>query len=136
MDLRTSQVKIDGESSWTLLDSGLTINAVTPGFIKAPSLDVGPLSDLANGTLGKNGFGRIFSWPLGYVIIKVQVGVQGYDKDQVALVVSDSTIFGSQVLVTLGTSTINWIINVIKESEIDALSASLNGLRMAQFLAC
>ena len=36
----------------------------------------------------------------------------------------------------LGTPTINWIINIIKESEINELSASLNGLRMAQLLAC
>ena len=79
-----------------LLDSGSTINMVTPGFIEACSLDVGPLHDLANGTLGISGFGGVFSWPLGYVIIRVQVeGVWGYDKDQVALIVPDSTIFGS-----------------------------------------
>ena len=84
-----------------------------------------------------NGFGGVFSWPLAYVIIRVQVeGVQGYDKDQVALVIPDPTGFGSQVLVTLGTLTINQIINVIKESEINELSVSLNGLRMAWLLAC
>ena len=42
----------------------------------------------------------------------------------------------SQVLVTLGTPTINWIINMIKESEIDELSATLNGLRISNLLAC
>ena len=62
-------------------------------------------------------------------------GVWGYD-DQVALVVPDSTIFGSWVLVTLDTPTINQIINVIKESEIDELLASLNGSRMSYLLAC
>ena len=78
-------VKIDCKSSWALLDSGLTINVVTPGFVEAHPLDVGPLSDLADSTLGINGFGGIFSQPLGYVIIRVQVeGVWGYDKDQVA----------------------------------------------------
>ena len=60
------------------------------------------------------------------VIIRVQVeGVWGYDEDQVALVILDSTGFGSWVLVTLGTPTINWIINMIKESEIDELSSFL-----------
>ena len=44
--------------------------------------------------------------------------------------------FGSQVPVTLGTPTINQTINVIKESEIDELSASLNRSRMAHLLAC
>ena len=32
--------------------------------------------------------------------------------------------------------TINWIINVIKENEIDELAASLNRSRIAQLLAC
>ena len=53
-----------------------------------------------------------------------------------ALVIPDSTFFRSQILVTLGTPTINWIINVIKESEINELLASLNGSRIAWLLAC
>ena len=40
------------------------------------------------------------------------------------------------MLVTLGTQTINHIINLIKESEIDELSAFFNGSRIAQLLAC
>ena len=63
-------------------------------------------------------------------------GVWGYDKDQVVLVTPDSTGFGSQVPINLGTPSINWIINMIKESEIDELLVSLNGLRIAQLLAC
>ena len=81
---------------------------VIPEFIEVHSLDVGPLSDLSNGTLGINGLGGIFSRPLGYVIIRVQVeGVWGYDKDQVALVIPHSTGLRSWILVTLGTPTIN-----------------------------
>ena len=130
-------VQIDGEDSWALLDSGSAIKAVTPEFVDVHSLYVGPLSDLSDGTLGINGFGGVFSWLLGYVIIRVQVeGVWGYSEDQVALVVSDSTGFGSQVLVTLGTLTINKIINVIKESEIDELLVFLHGSRITQLLAC
>ena len=110
---------------------------MTPGFIEACSLDIGPLSDLADGTLGINGFRGVFSQPLGYIIIRIQVEVvQGYDNDQVAVGIPDCTVFGSQVPVTLHTPTINQIINVIKESEINDLSASLNGLRMAWLLAC
>ena len=100
-------------------------------------MDIHLLSDLANGTLGINGLRGVFSWSLGYIIIRVQMeGAWGCDKDQVALVVPDCTVFGSQVLVTLGTPTINWIINMIKESEIDVLSASMNGLMMAWLLEC
>ena len=61
-------------------------------------------------------------------------GVLGYNKDQGALVIPDSTSFGPQVPVTLAIPTINQIINVIKENEIDELLVSLNGLRIAQIV--
>ena len=89
-----AQFRIDGESNWALLDNGPTISSVTPEFVKAQSLDVGLLSDLVDGTMGVNGFGRLFSQPFGYIIIRVQVeGVRGYDEDQVALVIPDLTAF-------------------------------------------
>ena len=101
-------VKINDEGSWALLDSGSTINTVTLEFIKACSLDVSLLNNLVDSTLKINGSGGLFSGPLGYVIIRVHVeGVKGYNKDQVALVILDLTAFGSEVLVTLGTPTIN-----------------------------
>ena len=46
----------------------------------------------------------------------VQVdGVKGYDEDQVALFIPDLTAFGLRLMVTLGTPTINQIVNMIKE---------------------
>ena len=126
-----SLVRINDEGSWALLDNGSTINAVTPEFIKACSLDINSLSDLVDSMVGINGFGGLFSWSLGYVVIRVQVeGVRGYEENQMALIVPDSMKFWSGVWVTLGTPTINQIINMIKESELDELSASLNGLRI------
>ena len=94
------QVRIDDEGSWAVLDNGsMLFNAVTPEFVEACSLDVSLLSNL----VGINGFGRLFSWPLGYIIIRVQIeGVRGYNEDQVALVILDSTNFWSQVPVTVG----------------------------------
>ena len=110
-----AQVRIDDESCWALFDNGSKINAVTPEFVKAYSLDVSPLSDLVDSTLSMNGFGRLFSWPLGYVIIWVQVkGVWGYDEDQVSMVLLDPTDLGSWVPVILDTLTIIKIINMIK----------------------
>ena len=97
---------------------------------------MGSLSDLVDSTLKINEFGGLFSKTLGYVIIRVQVeGVKGYNKDQVALVIPDLTAFGSRVPVTLGTPTIKQIVNVTKESEIDELCVSLNGLRISHLLA-
>ena len=80
---------------------------MTLEFAKAHSLDVGPLRDLVDSTLKINWFRGQFFQLLGYVIIRVKVeGVKGYNKDQVALVIPDSTTFGSRVPVTLGTPTI------------------------------
>ena len=110
---------------------------MTPEFTEAHSLDIGPLSNLVDGNMGINGFGGLFSQPWGLVIIRVQVGgVRGYDEDQVALLIPDLTTFGSRVPVTLGMSTINQIINMIKQSQIDELLASPNGLRISHLLAC
>ena len=68
--------------------------------------------------MGINDFGWLFPKPWGYVIVRVQVeGTWGFDEDQVALVRPDSTAFGSWVLVTLGTLTINQIINMIKDNK-------------------
>ena len=87
--------------------------------------------------MGINGFGGLFSWPLSYVIIRVQVdGMCDYDEDQVVLVIPYLTAFGSWVPVTLDTPTINQIINMIKESKIDELLASLNGFGISHLLAC
>ena len=82
-------------------------------------------------------FWRTILLALGLYYHKVSGGRSlGLWHDQVALVVLDSTGFGFWVLVTLGTSTFNQIINMIKESEIDELSVSLNGSRIARLLAC
>ena len=60
---------------------------------------------------------------LGYVIVQVQVdGVQGYNEDQIALVVLDESKFVEWIPVILGTPTISHVINVIKERETDALA--------------
>ena len=58
--------------------------------------------------------------PLGYVVICIQVeGVPEYDEDQVAFVVDDNTTFSWRVPVVLGTPTINCVVAVMKESDIN-----------------
>ena len=55
----------------------------------------------------------------------VQVdGVQGYDEDQIALIIPDLSNFMVWVPVILGTPRICCTMNVIKEKEIDMLAAS------------
>ena len=49
-------------------------------------------------------------------------GVQGYNEDQIALVVLDLSNFVAWVPIILGTPTISHVVNVMKEKEIDALA--------------
>ena len=66
---------------------------MTPECIQVCSLDVDPLSDLVDVSLGINGIGGVFSLLLSYVIIRVQAKrVWGYDGHQVALVIPYSII--------------------------------------------
>ena len=55
-------------------------------------------------------------------------GVQGYDEDQIALVILDLSNFPAWVPVVLGSPMISCIINMIKEKEIDALGKCPGGL--------
>ena len=49
-------------------------------------------------------------------------GVQGYDEDQIALVILDLSNFVVMVPIILGTLTISHVVNVINEKEIDTLA--------------
>ena len=62
-------------------------------------------------------------------------GVQGYDEDQIALVIPDELKFMEQIPVILGTPTISHIINVMKEKEIDALAMPWVNARVAHLLS-
>ena len=89
-----TRVRVNGERCTTLLDNGTQINTITPGFIENHSLDIGPLSDLTGRQVICTGLENTFTQPIGYVIIWVQVdGVQGYDEDQIALIVLDLSNF-------------------------------------------
>ena len=84
---------------------------------------MGPITDLLGAKVTCIGSGNAYMRPLGYVIIWVQVDrVQGYDKDQIALVIPDLSNFVAWIPVILGTPSISCVINVMKETEIDALA--------------
>ena len=57
--------------------------------------------------------------------------VQGYDEDQIALVVPDELKFVEWIPVILGTPTISCIVNVMKVREIDALAMPWANARVA-----
>ena len=67
------------------------------------------------------GLGGISVEPIGFVMMNVKVlGVQGYDKDQIAIVMDDPGM--TEWPVILGTPTLYHVIEVIKESEISKLA--------------
>ena len=62
-------------------------------------------------------------WPIGYVIMRVQIdGISGYDEDQVTLVAHSSAEFVHHVPIILGTPTMDRAIATLKESEINELA--------------
>ena len=118
------------------LDNGMQINTSTPGYVENHSLNLGPLSDLIGSQVTCIGLENAITWPIGYVIILIQVdGVQGYDEDQIALVVPDLSNFVAQVPMILGTPMIGHIMNVIKESEMDVLATPWVNAWVAYLLA-
>ena len=106
-----------------LLDNGAQINTITPKYVSDHSLQVGPITNLIGTKVACMGLGNAYTRPLGYIINRVQVdGVEGYDEDQIALVILDFSNFAAQIPVILGTSTISQVITVMKEEEVDALA--------------
>ena len=69
-----------------LLNNGAQINTIMPNYMKGHSLEMGLITDLIGKRVACIGLGNAYTWPLGYVIVKVQVdGVKGYNEDQIAL---------------------------------------------------
>ena len=118
-----------------LLDNGAQINTIMPKYISDHSLQMGLITDLLGTKVTCIGLGNAYTRPLGYVIIWVQVDrVQGYDKDQIALVIPHLSNFAAQIPIILGTPTISHIVNVMKEMEMDALAIPWANARVAHLL--
>ena len=118
-----------------LLDNGAQVNTIMPRYIKEHSLQVGPITDLMGSKVACIGLGNAYTRPLGYMVIQVQVdGVQGYDEDQIVLVIPDFSNFATRVPIILGTPTIGQVINVMREAEMDALAMSWVNARAAHLL--
>ena len=82
---------------------------ITPEFVKARGLVAGSIQDLNNhaGNIPINGVGGKCTEPLGYVMIRVQIPyAPSYDKDQVALIVEDPSLFSQKCPVIFRTPTI------------------------------
>ena len=131
-----AKVRINRESCMALLDNGVQVNTITLRYVKEHSLPVGPITDLMGSKVTCIGLGNAYTRPLGYVIIQVQMDrVQGYDEDQIALIIPDFSNFAMRVSVILGTPTIGQVVNVMREVEMDTLAMSWANARAAHLLA-
>ena len=82
------------------------------------------------------GLDNAYTRPLGYVVVQVQVdGVWGYDEDQIALIIPDFLNFAIRVPVILGTPTIGWVVNMMRQAEMDALAMLWVNAKAAHLLA-
>ena len=116
---------IDDELVSCLLDNGAQLNFITPAYAQEQGMDIMSLDYLAEETGGSipliRGLGGISVEPIGFIMMNVKVpGVQGYDEDQIAIVMDDPGM--TEWPVILGTLTLYRAMEVIKESEISKLA--------------
>ena len=131
-----AKVKINGESCRALLDNGAQVNTITPRYVREHSLEMGPITDLMGSKVVCIGLGNTYTRPLGYIVIWAQVDrVQGYDEDQIALVIPEFSKFAARVPIILGMPTIGWVVNAMREVEMDTLATLWTNARVAHLLA-
>ena len=85
---------VDDELVSCLLDNGAQLNFITPAYAQERGMDIMSLDYLAEEIGGAipliRGLGGISVEPIGFVMMNVKVpGVEGYDKDQIAIVMDD-----------------------------------------------
>ena len=119
------QALINDELTTCLLDNSAQLNFITPAYTMERGMDIMSLDQLAQEIGGPlpliAGMGSNLVEPTGFVLMNVKVPcVQGYDEDQVALVMDDPGM--TECPVILGTSTLYRVMEVIKESEISKLA--------------
>ena len=125
---------INDELTSCLLDNGAQLNFITPAYAQEWGMDIMSLDYLAQEIGGSipliRGLGSISVEPIGFVMMNVKVpSVQGYDEDQIAIVMDDPGM--TEWPVILGTPTLYRVMEVIKESEISKLAVPWTSSRVS-----
>ena len=125
---------INDELTTCLLNNGDQLNFITPAYALERGMDIMSLDRLAQEIGGPPpliaGMGGNLVEPTGFVLMNVKVPcIQGYDEDQVTLVMDDPGMVECPVI--LGTSTLYWVMEVIKESEISKLAIPWSSSRIS-----
>ena len=116
---------IDDELVSCLLDNGAQLNFITPAYAQEWGMDIMSLDYLAE-EIGEaisliRGLGGISVESIGFIVMNVKVpGVKRYDEDQITIVMDDPGMMEWPVI--LGTPTLYWVMEVIKESKISKLA--------------
>ena len=116
---------VDDELVSCLLDNGAQLNFIMPAYAQERGMDIMSLDYLAKEIGGAipliQGLGGISVEPAGFIMMNVKVpGVEGYDEDQITIVMDDPGM--TEWPVILGTPTLYQVMEVIKESEISKLA--------------
>ena len=124
----------DDELTTCLLDNGPKLHFITPAYVQEQGMDIMSLDYLAQEIRGSipliRGLGSISVEPIGFGMMNVKVPcVQGYNKDQIAIVMDDPGM--TEWMVILGTPTLYRIMEMIKESEISKLAVPWASLRVS-----
>ena len=121
-----------------LMDNGMQINTIMPNYDEESLIGDGTnYGPHRHARVTCMSLGNAYTHPLGYVIVQVQVdGVQGYDEDQIALVILDESKFAEWIPIILGTPTISHVVNVMKEREIDALVMTMGECQGGTSIIC
>ena len=128
------QALINDELTTCLLENGAQLNFITPAYAVERGMDIMSLDRLAQEIGGLlpliAGMGGNLVEPTGFVLMNVKIPcVQGYDEDQVALVMDEPGM--AECPVILGTSTLHRFMEVIKESEISKLAVPRSSSRIS-----
>ena len=128
------QALINDELTTCLLNNGAQLNFITPAYAVERGMDIMSLDRLAQEIGGPlpliAGMGSSLVEPTGFVLMNVKVPcVQGYNEDQVALVMDDPGM--TECPVILGTSTLYRVMEVIKESEISKFAVPWSSSRIS-----
>ena len=118
------QALINDELTTCLLNNSAQLNFITPAYTVERGMDIMSLDGLAQEIGGPlpliAGMGGSLVELTGFVLMNVKVPcIQGYDEDQVTLVMDDPGM--TECPVILGTSTLYRVMEVMKESEISKL---------------
>ena len=127
------QALINDELTTCPLDNGAQLNFITPAYAMERGMEIMSLDRLAQEIGGPlpliTGMDGSLVEPTGFILMNVKVPcVQGYEEDQVALVMDDPGM--TECPVILGTLTLYRVMEVIKEREISKLAVLWSSSRI------